>query len=96
MKGKYKNYINVDVCVDTYVNADVDIDDIMEQLNDEQLDYLYNKYFKPNYTDERVIDMVIETHQEIELWNILHNIYNNRFSLTEDEEMLIRNISKRL
>jgi hypothetical protein len=79
-------YVSIDTNIDT--NVDIDVIDFMESLSDGQMDYIRSEYFNLPKEEEM-------THQEIEWRSVLDKIYNNRFSLTQDEEMLIRNISNR-
>jgi len=87
MKNKLvRKTVSCYVSIDT--NVDIDVIDFMESLSDGQMDYIRSEYFNLPKEGEM-------THQEIEWRSVLDKIYNNRFSLTQDEEMLIRNISNR-
>jgi hypothetical protein len=87
MKNKLvRKTVSCYVSIDT--DVDIDVIDFMESLSDGQMDYIHSEYFNLPKEEEM-------THQEIEWRSVLDKIYNNRFSLTQDEEMLIRNISNR-
>jgi hypothetical protein len=87
MKNKLvRKTVSCYVSIDT--DVDIDVIDFMESLSDGQMDYIRSEYFNLPKEEEM-------THQEIEWRSVLDKIYNNRFSLTQDEEMLIRNISNR-
>lgn len=86
------------------VNAEIDIDDVLGDLTDddkqELVDELYeNEDFVPTKLQNSLTVILSNdsrpTTSELELKNILNNIYNNRNFLNEEDKQLLIKLSNK-
>lgn len=75
------------------ITADIDIDEILNEMSRSQKVDLYNT-LKEDYGDDDVTN-TFETNDERELFNICNKIYENRNSLTNEDKELLNALSKK-
>ena len=75
-------------------DIDIDVEEFMDELSGRELKEVYN-WLHENF-DEYDINCSKLTFDEYELIKSLDNIKKNLIKITEDEMIIINNISKRL
>ena len=74
-------------------DIDIDVEEFMDELSSREIKQVIN-WLREN--EEEIIDCSKLTFDEYELIKSLDNIKDNLIKITEDEMIIINNISKRL